>query len=105
MILLLCNDFDKEIVQRALVIYDSKFENSVLELSEDSKGKIIRLKLIIESNFERNQRILDSYVWSEHLFKAKFNLKKLNNVFKILFFYKDLVNDCLLYTSPSPRDS
>lgn len=35
--------------------------------------------------------MLDSPLWAEHLFRAKFNLKKLLGVFKVLFFYKEFV--------------
>jgi hypothetical protein len=44
---------------------------------------------------ERNQIILDQNKWAEHLFRAKYNLKKLYNIFKILFFYKDFINEII----------
>jgi hypothetical protein len=44
---------------------------------------------------ERNQILLDNDTWAEHLYRSKFNLKKLNNIFKIQFFYKEFINEII----------
>ena len=50
MVLLLCNDFDKNIVQRALIIYDSKFENSVSELNSNLERT--SASILIKRNYD-----------------------------------------------------
>ena len=106
--LLSCDDGQEEHLEELLIQINQKFNNLKNDLGNLGENKLLLITAV---------KVMDEYYETKKKVDQKKNeLRDLSNKFKelktLIYEYRDKkeleinsLNNCLLYTSPSPRDS